>query len=148
MVKPKTGREVAEAALGNKSQLPEISLPGYSIKRRVTTPLYSLTHNGPLYFRVEGEVVTGGMSAGRTDKDKPMAVVPVVNLETGEEVALICPTVLESALMRTPGGYVGKPFYAIQGPRAPGKRYFQIELFELSGEGKAHHVRSTSDKGE
>ncbi len=60
-----------------------------------------------------------------------MSVMSIVNLLSGENETMIVPTVLESALKRVPGGYVGKSFAAKQGPKAPGKRYFEIELYEL-----------------
>lgn len=106
-------------------------LKGKSIGKRVTVPLWSLTHNGPIAFLVEGEISAQNSALATEGKDKPMSVVPIINLETGESLCLICPTVLESALRRTPGGYVGKEFYALQGPKMPGKRYFQIELFTV-----------------
>lgn len=113
--------------------LPDTLAGKLRLGRRVTTPVHSLTHHGNLAFLAEGEIVAQpGQKEGKLGK-KDMAVLPVINLETGESVTLICPTVLESALKRVPGGYVGKKFYAVQGPKAVGKDYYQIELFQLEG---------------
>lgn len=129
----KTESLPAVAGEPSKVMLPDTISGKYKVGRRITTPVHSLTHNGPIAFLCEGEIVAQpGQKEGKLGK-KDMAVVPVINLETGEAVTLICPTVLESALKRTPGGYVGKKFYAIQGPKAVGKDYFQVEVFQLEG---------------
>lgn len=105
---------------------------GYRAKRLVTTRLVSLTYNNDLAFRVIGEMSAQQSAQGSDQgKDKPMTVAPVELLEDGEEVTLIIPTVLESALRRVPGGYVGKMFLAKQGAKPKGKRYFDIQLVEL-----------------
>lgn len=105
----------------------------YRVKRRVTVPLISLTHSKELTFQVEGTISTSAPVEGDKKSKGPMSVVPVINLETGESVTLLLPTVLKSALERVPGGYVDKKFHAVQGPKMPGRDYFQVELFELEG---------------
>jgi hypothetical protein len=122
VVNPMTGKEVA------------LKVEGLKVKRRVTVPLKLLQTGEQFTFRAEGEVSGGEEGSARKGFDKAMTILPCMNLEDGEFVSLIVPTVLESALKRVPGGYVGKSFCAIQGPKMPGKRYHQVELFELEQE--------------
>lgn len=112
-----------------------IKAEGYQVKRRVTVPLTLMQTGDEITFRAEGEMTGGQKEEGRKGFDKSMTVLPIIDLETGEARTLIVQTVLESALKRVPGGYVGKAFHTICGPQMPGKRYKQFELFELS-EGK------------
>lgn len=131
-------KATTEAATGTALSLidPEkvtVDLKGYKLGRRVTTPLVSLTYNAKLYVKVEGEMSSAATASEAKVRDKPMVTVPCIDLETGESITLIVPTVLESSLKRVPGGYVGKSFVVLQGPKMPNKGYFQIELFELEG---------------
>ncbi len=110
---------------------PRLAITGMVVKRRVTVPLKNLQTGEEFYFKVEGELAGGEHEEGRPGFDKAMTVCPVIDLQTGESITLIVPTVLQSALKRTPGGYVGKSFLAQKGAKAAGKRYHTIELFEL-----------------
>lgn len=104
---------------------------GYRAKKLITTPLVSLTYNNDFAFEIEGEMSAQQSQIEKEGKDKPMTVAPVIDLSSGESVTLIIPTVLESALRRVPGGYVGKKFLAKQGAKPKGKRYFHVDLIEL-----------------
>ena len=120
-----------ELATIMSGKLPEILVPGLEIARRVTVPLKLIQTGEEAYLRIEGELSGGEESHARKGFDKAMTVCPVIDLLTGESVTLIVSSVLESALKRVPGGYVGKSFYVMQGPKMPGKRYHQVEVFEL-----------------
>lgn len=112
----------------------EVVLPaGYTLGRRMTAPLISLTYNQQLIIQVEGEMSSQDSAKATTEGGKPMVVVPIINMADGEFMHLIVPTVLESAFTRVPGGYVGKRFLVHQGPKPIGKRYFSVELYEVSG---------------
>jgi len=130
--KPTTATNTALVAFGNKEVA--ATAKGFRVAKRVTVPLKLLQTGEQFEFTVDGEMSGGEQQHGRPGFDKSMVVCPVTDLSTGESVTLICSSVLESALRRAPGGYVGKSFAALQGPKMPGKRYFQIELFTLEAE--------------
>lgn len=109
----------------------EMPIKGYKLSKRITSNLFSLTYNTKLAFRVEGEMIKQDSAKKAEEDGKPMTVMPVINMETGESLTMIVPTVLESALNRVVGGYVGKQFFAVQGAKPKGKRYFDVELYEL-----------------
>lgn len=133
MAKAKSETATTGQAVALTGEAPKLLSKGYTVARRVTVPLKLMQTGDQFEFTVEGEMTGGEPIEGKGKFTKSMIVCPVIDLETGESVTLICPTVLESALKRTPGGYVGKSFVAIQGPKMPLKGYHQIELFELKG---------------
>lgn len=132
MAKSPKAKTNSEAAISGIILPPELAKK-FSIGRKAINALVSLTHETQLFFKPIGEIVRQESAKSAEAGGKPMSVLAIVNLETDEEQTMIVPTVLESALLRTPGGYVGKSFAAKQGPKAPGKRYFEIELYELDG---------------
>jgi hypothetical protein len=69
-------------------------------------------------------------------KEKPATVVPVGDVETGEAMNLLVPSVMESALSESypNDDYVGKVFMVCKMPKRPGKRYFDIKLVEVEAE--------------
>ena len=66
-------------------------------------------------------------------KEKPATVMPVCDVETGEAMNLLVPSVMQSALEETypDNEYVGKTFMVCKMPKRPGKRYFDIKLVEV-----------------
>lgn len=126
----KPSEEATRAVVGGAT--PPTKPPrGYKVARRVTAPLISIVHEKELSFIVDGEMSASNHTDGDDKKQAPMTVVPVTRLDTGEEATLIVQTVMESAFRRTPGGYVGKAFLVQLTGKTPGKRYHNIEVFEL-----------------
>ncbi len=119
-------------ALVASGAAPEVRVKGLKVAKRITTPVHLMKPGDELYARFEGPTAGGEETKDRPGFDKKMTVAPIINLETGEAVTLIVSSVLKSALDRTTGGYVGKSFLILMGPKMPGKRYHQVELFELS----------------
>lgn len=128
---PKETLPTTTQEAGPKVNLPANVAKNYRLGQRITVPIHSLTHHGDIACLFLGEISTQAVKEDATSKDKPMAVALVRDLDTGHERTLIVPTVLEAALRRVPGGYKDKAFMVAQGPKMPGKRYYQIELFQL-----------------
>lgn len=128
--KPEPTAEAVAAATGKheiKSTVPR----GYKVGRRMTSPLLLLSAEKSLSFIVDGDITEQEGKVAAKDGGKPMAIVPITRMDTGEEANLVVPTVVESALRRTPGGYVGKAYLVeFQGKRN-GKRYNDYEVYEL-----------------
>lgn len=129
MAKQSTSRAVATVDK-NRFDVSAIVPEGLKLGKRLILPLVLISGRDPkaIAVRVESEIVA---SEAKTDKEKPMATAACTDLETGEQIRLIIPTVLESALKNVPGGYVGRQFFIAQGPKVPGKRYFHFELYEV-----------------
>jgi len=101
-------------------------------KRQITLPLISMAHREVLYCEVTGEMMDAPMSGLARNKEKTVPVVPVVDLETGEEALLICSAIIKGAFEKVQGGYVGKRFEIREGTPIPGKRYRALDIFELA----------------
>lgn len=128
--KPEPTSEAVTAVTG-KPPLPENLPRGYRIARRATAPLISISHEKELAFIVDGEIVEQDSAMSSTPGGRAMRVVAITRMDTGEEANLVVPTVMESALRRTPGGYVGKAFLVQHIGKRAGKRYNDIEVYEL-----------------
>jgi hypothetical protein len=125
-------------AIAAPANLAAMMPAGFKVKKQVILPTLSLQVNAPKTL-----VITGPMyQSTYTDpdpkkaKEKPATVVPVGDVETGEAMNLLVPSVMESALNEGyPGGdYVGKTFMVCKMPKRPGKRYFDIKLVEVEAE--------------
>lgn len=128
--KPNTVTPNLVAVAGKAIEAPK----GYKIGRQVTVPLKLMRDGEKFSFRPEGEIISGQDDTAREGFDKAMTLCPVIDLSTGESVSLICNTVLESALRRVPGGYVGKNLLALRIGKRDGKRYSDFMVYELEAE--------------
>lgn len=80
--------------------------------RNVTLPLLKMVENHAVYIKSMGVMFVGKQI---DDKKEPATLMNVVNLETGEEMQIIVPTVLKGILSEEypDDGYVGKSFEII-----------------------------------
>jgi len=136
MAKSKRPTDVVVSASGRTVEaLPASPIKGYGVVKKITSNLISLNHNPELCVRVTGEIVHQDSEMSSQPGGKPMALCEVTDLTTGEVGFLIVPTVLESALKRVGGGYIGKSFLIHKAPPLPGKRYMNVDVYELEGYG-------------
>jgi len=103
----------------------------YQRTERLTMPIFSLAHQQHIFIHVVGEIHETLMPGLSSDPDKPVKMIRVVNLDTGEEGNLLVLSVLESALIREPNGYVGKDYEVITGEQQPGKDYRPVDIYRL-----------------
>lgn len=110
----------------------EAETTGFTRKRQVNVPLISMAHRDRLYCLVNGEITQAPMGSFARSDSKTVPVCHVTDLESGQDGLLICTALVESALTKCPGGYVGKRFEISQGTPIPGKRYRALDVFELA----------------
>lgn len=101
-------------------------------KRRLTVPLVSMAHTPILVCLVEGEPVTMHITTGvGKEKSADPTVVPILNLDTGEDGLLICNTIILSAFSKIEGGVTGKYFSLRSSGIRDGKAYRDIDIVEM-----------------
>lgn len=101
-------------------------------KRRLTVPLVSMAHTPILVCLVKGEPVTMHITTGvGKEKSADPTVVPIVNLDTGEDGLLICNTIILSAFSKIEGGVTGKYFSLRSSGIRDGKAYRDIDIVEM-----------------
>lgn len=101
-------------------------------KGAVTLPPYSFKNRDVGYLRIESEIVQG--KTIRTDgkpTDKPADICKAVDLETGEMVTFVVPTVVKAALVEEVGDYIGKCFEIEKIGKREGKRYVDYAVYEI-----------------
>lgn len=137
----------AKSKMGAAPQAPHnVKLPeGFTTKRQVILPVLSLQVDQPRIVKfleamrisavkASPESAARAKAEGKGDqKEKPATVAPVVDMQTGENLTLIVPAVLEANLKEQypDDGYVGKGFYVMKKAKRPGKRYFDFEISEV-----------------
>lgn len=111
--------------------------PNFRRIGNVQTPTLKLVEGVAGYI-----LVTGAMEEkpkGEVQKDgsivmKTITTMPVVNLETGEVMTVVCGTALAQNLRDYKGGnlqYVGLCFEVTKHPAAPGKKWKPWSIFEI-----------------
>lgn len=104
-------------------------------KRSVVLPTLSFKTRQVAFVKVLGEMVRGDRIEGEKDNKEPAMLAHVVDMQTGEEYNLICPTLLVSAWEKMEGGYVGKAFEVrVSAQPLPGKRYKAVTVYEVEPE--------------
>lgn len=88
---------------------------GYEVVNQVTRDVKRQIDNVPFYVMFEGPM-DKGPDLEQYTKMKSAVVAPIVDLETGEFMVLICNAVLESELRQSypDEGYVGKSFAIVR----------------------------------
>ena len=102
----------------------------YTRKRDVTPQLFSLQHQPHLYVRIVGQPTRVKAGELARSEDGSIPVIPVVNLESGEEGMLILPTVLERVLADA-GPLVGKQYEIEDRGIREGKNYRDVRVWEI-----------------
>ena len=95
-------------------------------RQTLTMPLFSLAHRPHMYVKITGEAYSAEMPGMSRSEDGRVPVIPCIDLESGEEGLLISLTVLQSALERIDGSYVGKCFEIEARPPRTGKDYRDV----------------------
>lgn len=107
----------------------------YKVKKKLILPVLKLEQGVPVYIKANGPIVQSKVNeTGKKKADeKPADVMPVINLDTGEEMQIVVPAVVKSTLEETypDAGYVGHGFEIVKGEKPKGKRYYQYTVNEL-----------------
>ncbi len=103
--------------------------PKYTRRRSLSVPLMSLKHSPHIHVKVVGEMRAEDMPGLTNAVDKQVTVVPVIDLDTGEDKILLCLAMLVSALRHVPDTYVGQCFEIQSNPPAPGKNYNTVDVW-------------------
>lgn len=135
MAAKKAAKKVTSTALTTNTQVSVAAPKGYKVRRQVILPAFLLRIGEPKIF-----IVTGAMEKStyvdpdpKKKGDKPMTLLPVGDVETGEHMRLIVPSVIEGNLTENypDNEYIGKVFSMEKLAKRPGKRYHDVRLFEL-----------------
>lgn len=103
--------------------------PKFKKIRSLTLPLLKIEKNTERFFYFHGPMYLGDKVDPKKD---PATLAHVVDLETGEEGLIICPSVMQSELRRHYGndGYMHKCF-GVRIHRIPEKNYNIVTLDEV-----------------
>ena len=125
-------------------------MPDFTRKGQITFPVLKKKDGEPIYVKIISEIYTGKeiKQAQGKKKMEPARLAKVVNLETGEQMELICNRVLESNLNENTGDdrYVGKCFEIVQQPSRQGKQYKTFSIWELECPGEAPPTKKRAAK--
>jgi hypothetical protein len=132
-----TGEQSADAVVHEGDDKPahsNLSKSEFKVKRvkSVAVPLFKLAANVKRFFLFDGAMFTGKKI---DDKKEAAILLPVTDLETGEQGQIIVGKVLRELITETyPGGaYVGKKFETCLRKRAD-KAYNTYDLYEIETE--------------
>ncbi len=106
----------------------------YKRSKTLTLPIVSMAHNDEMYIKVVGPMYKVNEDEDENGKKRPMTLVPIIDLESGEEMLLICHTLISAVFKRDAKGYVGKCYELSTGPDIPGKNYRNINMYEIDCE--------------
>lgn len=107
-----------------------MSNPKFQKVRSVTQSVLKIANGQPRYVFALAPMYQGEKI---DDKKEPAILLPVVDMETGEEGVVICPAVLQSELVKAYGvdGYVAKGFELVK-TRDPEKKYNHVAISEVA----------------
>lgn len=107
----------------------------FARKKAVIVPVLKLVIDQPVYVKATAPMFVGKEIKGEGDKAKmePAIILPVINLQTGEEMQMIANKVMQANLdeVYPNAGYVGKGFEVTKHEKRDGKRYNDFSLFEI-----------------
>lgn len=101
--------------------------------RAITTPIFSFKNRELAFVKILGPIFEGKeiVKAGEAAK-KPAMLCPIIDLETGEQCEMICPTILVTTLQEKVSEYVGKCFEIRVGKeKVEGKNYKPVSVYEI-----------------
>lgn len=124
-------KKAAKSTTAEKETKPAFE---YKSVRKITLPLLKKEDGVAIFVAIMGPIFKGKEVKGTGDAAKmaPADLANILNLETGEEMQMICNAVLKSTLEEEyPGeGYVGKQFRILQS-KVEGKRYKNYTVEEI-----------------
>lgn len=101
-------------------------------KRRLTVDVTNLQKLGQVLCMTQSELYVKELPSQFHPSGKsPAYCVDIVNLHGGEELMLVCNTVLASALQRAGEPLAGRYFAMRCGEVVAGKRYRRVDVVEL-----------------
>jgi len=80
---------------------------------------------------VTGPFRRASMPGLAKNEDGMVTILPCIDIDTGEEGLLLAYTVVESAITRSCDDYVGRRYEIVRGGKAPGKAYYDVDVYEL-----------------
>jgi hypothetical protein len=106
-----------------------------TFKRTLTKPLVAMGHTKQLLLKVSEELYKYELPVkGRSEKMMPATILEGTDVETGEDVMLICTTMMASALERAGAPLKGRCFaFREQGMKAD-KAYRVVDVVEVEVE--------------
>ena len=106
----------------------------YKSVKKVTLPILKKADGIAVFVEFTGPIFTGKelKGNGKDDQMEPAELANILNLETGEEMQIICNTVLKGTLEEEypDQGYVGRKFRILQA-KVEGKRYKNYTIEEI-----------------
>lgn len=101
----------------------------FRAKQRLTLPLLSIAHTPIMMVQVIEAMYLADITVGvgKEAEQKP-TVCKVLSLDTETEGLLICNKIIQSALEKVEGGYVGKVFSLRGQDIRDGKRYRDVDI--------------------
>ncbi len=106
----------------------------YTRLKNLNLQLLSLGRTPHVFVRVTGELREEAMPGLTQQSTAKVAVIPVVNLETGEDMVMLGLSMVVSALEHMPDGYVGHCFEILNSPPKEGKAYSDVGVWEIACE--------------
>lgn len=107
----------------------------YERKRAVTLPVFKVEEEKSLYLHVNAAMYIGKEQKAQPGKKQmePATIMPVTNIETGEQGQIIVNAALKSILDESypNASYVDKKFEVIKHAKKDGKRYHTFSVFEI-----------------
>lgn len=100
----------------------------------LTKSLFSIAHSKNLMVKVVSETYTQKLpNAGRAKAEETdTTMIDVINLETGEEGALICNALIVKAFETAKPPLIGRMFAIREGGIREGKKYRSIDMVEIA----------------
>lgn len=103
----------------------------FTRKKTLTLPILSMSHEEVAYVKITSAMYKSHDASEEEGDKKPMVLVQVINLESGEEMLLICHSLIEAVLNRDADAYVGKCYEIANAPKVKGKKYRNIDMYEI-----------------
>ena len=110
-----------------------ITLKNFTVKNRLTKPLISMAHTQEFYGKILGAITESDIKVEGARGDNKMQLCDAVDLQTGEAVQLICSAIMVSSLNKLyhDDTYIGKCFAFVAGTIREGKKYRNIDIYEI-----------------
>jgi hypothetical protein len=116
-----------------KSNVAGFDLSRFSVKKTLTKNLFSIAHSRQLIIKCTSEIYEQKLPvSGRAkQEDTDTKLVDIVNMETGDEGALICNALIVKAFETAGGSLTGRVFGIREGGIKEGKKYRSVDMVEL-----------------
>lgn len=127
------------AAVKDASGTVTIGGKTYQVRGQATIPTFKIADGETIGVQIDGEIqmkakTKKGEAVLDPETGEPLniAIVKVVNIDTGEVGQIVAGVVLQRALLEYPGGYVGKCFAITKHVAPAGQRAKPWSVFEIA----------------